>query len=274
MSEISCAEQIDAELRVEADSNPLIAMVDAMRPEMHNKACCASKYFGNGWMAQMEVREAAQWVAGGAHQTAERLCSTVEGINLRGHNRPDWSRLILDACGQFDVEMVRALLGVGVRADQLYTDHDGNPWDLATWTLQSYIFRAQVFQDAPALWADKAAEIAALTIAAGGPQWLGVWIGPELAPVLVSRHLDGLALRGGESWQELQDELGLDDGDLETAALALLEQAGAFELTNEPQGNGPAAERLTQRVDEYLAWVESWGDPEVDGCLVPAPCCE
>lgn len=264
MTESTAAERIDAELRIEANEDPLIALVESMPPAMHNKAC-AAKYFGNSWWAQMEVREGAGWVAGGAQYKSESLCSMVEGIAARGHNRPDWGSVILNACRHFDVEMVRVLLAAGVRADQLYTDAEGYLWDLATCAMQSYQGRAQSFEDAPALWADKCAEIVALTVAAGGPQWLGVWLGPEFAPVLASRHLRGVKLQGWESWQELQYELGAEDGDLEDAVAALLDQPGVLVFGEYPGSNAPAAARFTQRVFDWFDWVESWGGTVVEG---------
>ena len=172
--------------------------------------------------------------------------------------RADWSRLILGACENFDVEMVRELLAVGVRADRLYMTIDGDPWDLVSWALQSYYGRSHAFEKAPALWADKCSEIVGMLLAAGGTRLVTVWLGPELAPVLASRFLSGYKVRGSESWPEIQSELGIGDGVCWAGVvLTLLNRPGVLQLAVR-QGD-PASMR-------FEAAVDAWFDTFDDGC--------
>lgn len=261
----SPAELTDAELRFEKDPDPLLALIDAMPPEQHNKANAAMLSGGSQWVA-FNQREAALYVAMTDAEKAEQLCTTVEGINTRGYNRPDWADTLLDAVSGLDVDMVRELLNAGVKADQTYVCEQGNLWDIGSYALFTFGIRAHVFPRATELWAERCAQIVAMSVNAGGPRWLSVWLGPEVAPVLACDCLRGLGLRGDESFEELRAELGRamglepgDDPDITDAVAVLLEEAGAFDRAGGP--HDPATQRLNARMGEWLASVEGCDCP-------------
>ena len=251
------AEQTNDELALAPDSNPRGALIDAMPPYLHSLAYVVTM-FDPRWRGIWE-RESALYRSQGASDKAELLCSQVESINMRGWNRPDWSGVILEAAGSFDVDMVRELLKAGVQADQLYTCEGGTRWDIGSYALQAYMGRAQMFPNAAELWADKCAQIVALSVRAGGPSWLSIWLEPQAAPVLASRHLWGITVKGSEAWSELLAELDLPDGaDVETGLIALLDKYGA--LTDHVPvwpGRPEAQARFEGCLDAFLDAVES-----------------
>lgn len=156
----------------------------------------------------IDAREAAEWPSHLGEGMLQIAADEATQTSTGGERN-----IFTDALYALDVEAVGALIGAGVDVCRWYADpYSVRTLDPVGHVVQSYWDRANTFGGAFArkAWAQRAAECVRMLIDAGASRTVGVWIGPEFAPVLACERLHGCWLTGLESVRPLLQSVAGD----------------------------------------------------------------
>lgn len=220
MQTITTPDNVNTQTEDHADT-AWLDLLAALPAETHARFQALHMLLNPAWRG-VEEREQVEAAKRSPADRVAELRRCVGLINDKGAEAGEWGSMVLEAVAGFDVDMVRELLRSGVRAEHLYMDHEGCMWSIAGRALFEFTHRTQLFGNAAQLWAQRCADIVAMTVQAGGPRWVSVWLGGEVQPVLDLLRARGIELRGMESWQQVGEEVGVTEADDMGDALCML----------------------------------------------------